>query len=81
MLTLGDMRDRAAGEGGVTGVIPLSVMPVWGGEYIATLQDWSDLSLVSTHWPYVNLNILGLVTGAAVLSLAPLYLGRPSTRS
>ena len=62
------------------GVIPLSILPVGGGYSIQTLTDWSDITLFTREWPYVNTTLLAIITGSAVVSLLPLLATRQKGR-
>ena len=54
-------------------MVPLSVIPILGGATIEKLKDWSEVSLMTKDWPYVNLQILGIVTASALVSLVPVF--------
>lgn len=62
------------------GVVPLSILPVGGGYSIQTLSDWSDITLFTKEWPYINTTLLTIITGSAVVSLLPLLATRQKGR-
>ena len=66
--------------GVITGVVPLSIIPIVGGVSIQSLKDWSEITLLTKEWPYVNLQILGVVTVSAVLSLVPVFASQSRKR-
>mgnify|MGYP001245890721 CR=1 FL=1 len=51
-----------------------------GGYSIQTLTDWSDITLFTREWPYVNTTLLAIITGSAVVSLLPLLATRQKGR-